>query len=835
MDKLALDSDGLKRCLESPASKLLPIMIIPGFMDSGLKVHQSKIRPEWEGERIWMGFPLPKVSPSYCGAPHEEKDRQSDQEQQEQCKAVWLDHVELDPNMRDEKEGVKLAPTVELGALEGLTEESSTDEQKSSFDPLIRALEKAGYNDSTINLEAAPYDWRMSPLHLELNHQYFSKTIQMIEDMYQRNKYAPVILLGYSLGAKVAHYLLNFAMLKKGKAWVSSRIYSFVPVAAPLLGAPMILRSIIGGDMMGLSNCLNDEELLGLQRSFGSLPWLLPSMLPPGVPSSAYVMSSGTLFVEFPFGMDPSILIQDRQDKCKPNQLRLVMSCGQKGDPISTAPQKTMFSEISPEGICVFEEFMTFSAGPRARKRGNFFQIALHEPSLAESTSQETKNGSISLWILKFVTLYFIYEAIAKILQWVIHDPEPPVMASDEHGSPLALSEPIALPVSVFKGKAMRFKVALYHKTDYESKTATNPRTSVVHVHIRWKRFRSKLPPRAQSRPISEVAAQTPTLKVRNGRHQFKGMNGDEMLQRVGLNDFVESATSLYEEDKQLGPLSFSSSFDAPPVDRVHAIYGTNVPTEIGGVYELKDATLKPGGAKNVYCLSNAATLSHSQYSLKKGLIRETPRTKQVAADNRRACGDGVVPYWSLFHVNTWKGSDREVTVTELEDVGHEDILSNSRFHEELQTYSRREAQKIAKSRKVMKVPSRASVMRSNSGTALPGTSGTLEPPDLTLSSDSSSTDSVEAGSSITHASKLELNQTTVRDEAPMPHSNDKEDSNSSTSDSSKRDLENGPTIVQSTPFPVESQQMAPQDATIAGTCTLVASVDEDFPMDEQD
>lgn len=34
----------------------LPVLIIPGFMSSGLEVKQSSIKPKWENERLWVRY-----------------------------------------------------------------------------------------------------------------------------------------------------------------------------------------------------------------------------------------------------------------------------------------------------------------------------------------------------------------------------------------------------------------------------------------------------------------------------------------------------------------------------------------------------------------------------------------------------------------------------------------------------------------------------------------------------------------------------------------------------------------------------------------------------------
>jgi len=41
--------------LEPPAATL-PVLIVPGFMSSGLEVRQSTLKPEWKGQRLWMSL-----------------------------------------------------------------------------------------------------------------------------------------------------------------------------------------------------------------------------------------------------------------------------------------------------------------------------------------------------------------------------------------------------------------------------------------------------------------------------------------------------------------------------------------------------------------------------------------------------------------------------------------------------------------------------------------------------------------------------------------------------------------------------------------------------------
>jgi hypothetical protein len=169
------------------------------------------------------------------------------------------------------------------------------------FGPIILALQQAGYNNdaANTNLQAAPYDWRLPPSHLEVRDSYFSNLITQVEGLYSKNNNMPVVLLCHSLGTKMCHYFLNFAERKKGRVWLDKYIHTFLPVGAPHLGAPKALRSVITGDKMSLDTFLSDEEALSMSRSLGSGPWLFPKTLPDGVPGCVYLRPNGVLQVTF--------------------------------------------------------------------------------------------------------------------------------------------------------------------------------------------------------------------------------------------------------------------------------------------------------------------------------------------------------------------------------------------------------------------------------------------------------------------------------------------------------------------------------------------------------
>jgi hypothetical protein len=172
----------------------------------------------------------------------------------------------------------------------------------------------------------------------------------------------------------------------------------------------------------------------------------------------------------------------------------------------------------------------------------------------------------------------------------------------------------------------------------------------------------------------------------------YQEFPGYDIIEREGLDDVLEMIKDVYDGDSILDPRQ-KSSCDPPPVSRVHAIYGVNLPTEIGSVYMRKDACFSESKLKNFYKPDTKATLGDKnktgEYTVKGGILMETNRTPQTAAGGRKVSGDGTVPYWSLQHCKTWMGPNIDVTVVEIDQAEHREILADVRFHKALLDYCR--------------------------------------------------------------------------------------------------------------------------------------------------
>lgn len=92
-----------------------------------------------------------------------------------------------------------------------------TESMSYVFGPVLKLLKAKGYIEG-VDLDAAPYDWRIHPGQLQSRDRYFSNTMAKIENLYRKSNNTPVVLLCHSMGCKTGHYLLNFVLRRLGKA-----------------------------------------------------------------------------------------------------------------------------------------------------------------------------------------------------------------------------------------------------------------------------------------------------------------------------------------------------------------------------------------------------------------------------------------------------------------------------------------------------------------------------------------------------------------------------------------------------------------------------------------
>ena len=771
---------------------LQPILIIPGFMSSGLEVQQSTTKPSWMKKRIWinlqsLGFeslyfgdsttaaaakvPASKATATTIAKQNAEDDvivdidgddsnkvddvtiQEGDSQpspghkQHREFKSAWLQHMTLKSDMKTEKDGIEVRAIPGLEGVDYLSPGTLTNHLSYVFGPVINYLINVGGYVSPRNLQAAPYDWRLPPVELEKRDSYFTKTIKQVEHMVKSNNCLPVILLCHSLGTKTCHYFINFCLLHKGRDWIDQHIHTYMPVGGPHLGAPKAIRSVITGDKMGLDTFLSNEEALSMGRSLGSGPWLFPTCLPKNVPSCVYFRPQGVLEITVLGSVDTTRLVQKRTTFTKPNKYHLCITL--IGDRNSKRQVSTKFVNANSDSVDFSSEKIYFATNQypiRDTMKERLIQVVLYEPGISIAKKEIDDNRCNPLiCCLKCITCIWICDFIYHFLKFwsciliqSITLSADLVLSGSGASATLAISDKHFLSHSVWNGQTSTANITLKHKDDinryeggccccfccYCCRTLVQPRTTVVKIQMQWIPYEETLKADRICSAIATPTVEPSTLRVSGDVEQgqigdnapsttnpsskaankriviqrkketYQEFSGYDIIHREGLDSILHVVKDVYDSDHvELGPRT-KSSFDAPPVRRVHAIYGINLPTEVGAIYKRKDTCLSDDRIKNLYKLDTGAELAsrcpqNDGYIVKNGILLETKNTKQPEekGSERQVSGDGTVPYWSLQHVKTWQGPFCDVSVVELDKAEHRDILADGRFHKALLEY----------------------------------------------------------------------------------------------------------------------------------------------------
>lgn len=714
---------------------MLPILIIPGFMSSGLEIKESKVRPNWEGKRLWLNLQSLGFSALHFGsalrkstidgADQGPSTVTDDEAKNVQYKSAWLQHMSLQTDMQTEHRGVRVRAIQGLEGVDYLTPGALTNHVSYVFGPLIDALLGVGYNrnPNQINLSASPYDWRLPPRQMEARDSYFSKTIGIVETMYNENDNSPVVLLSHSLGTKVAHYFLNFCLRHKGQEWLDRHIHTYMPVGAPHLGAPKAVRSVITGDKMSLDAFLSDEEAMSFGRSLGSGLWLFPQQLPLGAPSTTFVRKQQILEVKICGGIEVEPLVKDRRSVDIPKQYQLIVAFG----PVIAT---TEFHRPS-EGYVSFPETFIFSTmeEPLATMdlKHRSLQVYLQEPGVSvakkEDQPQESKTAGSYKALCSFVAPFRIicclwtFDVFFKLIYcflnslWECFIYSADVVTSASGGTTnLACTHPINIDAVWHGDQPLILEAELIHRKDPQrglfaaslnKHDTTATFKTVVKLQVTRKMPITDEGTVSRCSAISRVDDKTEALVIyaKSGSALIESLPGNITLRRECLDKMLEVVRDVYDSD-DLDPRGGQSAADAPPVKRVKAIYGVNLPTEVGAVYKLRKSCIETeGNAGNRHKLDTHATINtETGFIVKGGILMETKETRQrVVFDERykdeqfrNSSGDGTVPYWSLQHVNTWSNKC-VVDIDEIEGADHREILADPRFHDVVIAYVREE------------------------------------------------------------------------------------------------------------------------------------------------
>lgn len=455
----------------------------------------------------------------------------------------------------------------------------------------------------------------------------------------------------------------------------------------PHIGAPSTLLSAFTGNVNPqLNMLLSMEERLIFIRNLGSGPWIMPYSMPENALPCIFLRREGALEVTMK-GMigDCDVLVRNQYGTRDIQKARL---CVKYGEEEAVSRMTKCRTNGGDSKYFQFEETFVFSTPPCTPSFLEDFErtikLKLVERGNERATEREAQpqqldasRGSIS------GTMGYVRKCFGGIgtTEFAVSKREPidfeKLMASE--------------------GCEMDMTVKIHARADtvlFSKEVLPNSRNIDVVVHLKW------IPPSAKrSDAPSTNLANIPHnpiypiyLTSSDGkRHEYDPVCGEEIL-RQGMGHTIFEHTKKYFDDDPLGPRFGCSAEKAPPVKRVLAVYGINVPTQVSGTLCRPRAMVVKKGKVRARFVPDPTGKSavDREYGVYSGGIWETTETPQldlVTGKTIRRSGDDTVPYWSLQVPKTWKSETRAVRVEELEGAGHRGILNDERFHAILLDY----------------------------------------------------------------------------------------------------------------------------------------------------
>nr|WNY14363.1 putative phospholipid:diacylglycerol acyltransferase [Aurantiochytrium sp. SD116] len=665
-----------------------PILIVPGFMSSALKVEASNVVQRWENKRIWMSLQRLGFTGKVLGTTSLFETNDEDVEQIK-MKNDWLLHLTLQPDLLSERDGISVRAIEGLHGVDFLEPGLFLNAQTYVFGPLIKTLVKKGGYTRDKDLDAMSYDWRMPPGVLEERDQYFTRSLERIERMYHENDQQRVVLLCHSMGCQMAEYMLQFALRNRGRSWIDKYVDTYIPIGGPHLGSPSALASVVRGSNMGLPRTfLSTHAALILGRSLGSTPLLLP-VHPDGCIESQpeasacifapIVKQTGMLRIKVD-NLDLRVLASFYRNLGQ-LRLRIKFASTTLNTPWYEAHPILLVEPVHGEtGALMFE----MEAPIRLGQGDDFLTLEIVEQVLApDITARRLLGHPIVEHLPKAPSLG------SKVREAVYNSTLGTLRAIDP-GHVICRSEFRLADILTAKYVPNTPTVMCFPISCASSSRSRKGCNAAAQMEITW------LPPELLHQLAHAQMSQSPsfvtTSEIRDAKHK-KGMNPEssqymrytpvDLLKIEGLHDTVRLWESyFYQQDPCI-------KTSAPPVSNVFAIYGTNIKTMITCVYKRQSKQVCSTILSNDYAVDTSAQIDHAfakslGVKMEKGVIYETYRTPQP--DGRTISGDGTVPYQTLAHVQTWKDKCN-VRVEEITGEEHRAILRSQKLHQILLDY----------------------------------------------------------------------------------------------------------------------------------------------------
>ena len=215
------------------ASVKYPVVMIPGFVTSGLELWAGKpcARNKYFRQRMWGGIGTARQF-------FTERD-------------CWREHLALDPFTGMDPEGIRLRSCSGFEAADFFMANYWV------WSKLIENLADLGYDVSTMSMMS--YDWRLSYPLVEKRDGYFTKLKHHIEAMH-KTVGRKVVIAAHSMGSPLIVYFFTWVTTDEkdgggggGSDWVDRHVHAFVNIAGPMLGVIKAAPALLSGEMRDTS------------------------------------------------------------------------------------------------------------------------------------------------------------------------------------------------------------------------------------------------------------------------------------------------------------------------------------------------------------------------------------------------------------------------------------------------------------------------------------------------------------------------------------------------------------------------------------------------------
>ena len=143
-----------------------------------------------------------------------------------------MQHLVLDSeNSGADVQGIRVRPKPGLAGCEYLSEQIGVKAGTVILGVICDMLRQHGYSEwdgQSGSMIGASYDWRLMPFQLEKRDRLFGKLLKQLEQMVAADpQQRAAVVVGFSLGCRIAKYFIHYCNAVKGDQWSRRHIQHF--------------------------------------------------------------------------------------------------------------------------------------------------------------------------------------------------------------------------------------------------------------------------------------------------------------------------------------------------------------------------------------------------------------------------------------------------------------------------------------------------------------------------------------------------------------------------------------------------------------------------------